>query len=287
MIEPTWLNCLNFMGSEAFESGRLIDYLDCDDVRSTILQHPIPRNSDTKQLRQFLFEAGSLSDIAYKEYVHALPNAFTYIPDKLDSRKLRILFDEEKITFTKENLDELSNLRDLQIIYVAANIDIYLEDPDDFELDEDFFEDILRSEINHEAKLRIVELMDLEELIDFPERSALIGQIIINADIQNLDVNAGIVESLIENSEHIESKISLLNKFHTSLSDEDIREILANLPRPFSTIKTGYNKPNLKNNPENIELVKWLKSRKIILKWKESSSYSNQIDVSLFRKKRD
>ena len=283
MIEPTWLNCLDFMKSNKFEPSRLIDYLDSDDVRSAILQHPIPSDSESLELRQFLFENDSLSDITYKQYVNVLPEVFDYIPDELDLIKIRILIDEGKITFEKKNFNQLSNHRDLQILYVSANIDVYLEDPDNFELDEDFFEDLLKSEINHEAKLRIVELMNLEELVYYPDRSVLVGQIIINADAQNLDINASIVDSLIENSESIKSKISLLNKFHTSLNDDEVREILASLPRPFSEIKIAYSKPKLKNNPENIELVKWLESRKIIFKWKIDNSSSNKIIVSLFR----
>jgi predicted DNA-binding antitoxin AbrB/MazE fold protein len=284
MIEPIWINCLTFMQSDGFEAGSLVSYLDKHHVRTAILKDPIPSSSDSLELRQFLFEAGSLSDTAYKEYAHALPKAFDYLPKELEPTKLRILIDEEKITFTKENLDELSNDRDLQIIFIVANIDEYLEEPEKFNLDDDFLEDLLRSEINDAEKLRIVELMDLESLVGLPERSALIGQIIIqNTDTKTLELNSDIVKSLVQHSDPVETKISLLNKYCTLLNDDEIRQTLAGLPRPFSEIKTGYNKPRLENTRENQELVKWLKSKEIISSYDEKSFSTDYIKVYLFR----
>ncbi|BEH14972.1 ATP-binding protein [Marinobacter sp. KM021] len=284
VIEPTWVNCLDFMEGEGFEADSLVGYLDRDVVRAAILKYPIPSDSDSLQLRQFLVGAGSLSHAAYREYAHALPNSFKKPPEGLEPAKLRILIDEGKITFTKESLDALTDNRDLQVLFVAANIDTYLADPDSFALDEDFLEDLLRSEIDHAAKLRIVELMDLGALVNLPNRAALIGPIIQNTDVEIFDLDVGIVRSLIEHSRPIETQISLLNKCHAHLNDNEVRQVLANLPRPFSEIKTGYMAPKLKNSSENIELVRWLDSRNIISSWSESKLFNNDIKVNLYRR---
>lgn len=284
VIEPTWVNCLAFMEGDGFEAESLVGYLDRDEVREVILEHPIPSDSDSFPLRRFLFEAGSMSDAAYSEYAHALPKSFNTLPKGLEPTKLRILIDEGKITFTKESLDGLADKRDLQVLFVAANIDKYLADPDNFALDDDFREELLRSEIDNVAKLGIVELIDLRALLNLPHRAALIGPIIQNANLEIFDLDAGIARSLIECSEPIETKISLLNKCHAYLNDDEVRQILANLPRPFSEIKTGYMTPRLKNNSENIELVRWLDSRNIISSWSDSSLFSNDIRVNLYRR---
>ena len=283
VIKPSWMNCLAFMEGEGFGEDNLVKYLDRDVVRSAILEHPIPNDEDSAKLRQFLFEAGSLSDVAYREYIHALPRKFEILPKEVGPTKLRILIDEEKISFTEENFGGLSDNRNLQVLFVAANINTYLEEPDNFALDDNFREELLRSEIDDVVKLRIVKLMDLELLVNLPERSALIGPVLNNTDANIPNLNEYIAQSLIINSSPVATQISLFNKLQSLMTDDEVRLILANLPIPFSEIKTGYNQPKLKNTPENHHLVKWLDSRNIISSWSESNFFTDDIRVNLYR----
>lgn len=234
MIEPTWVNCLSFMEGDGFEADSLVKYLDRDDVRATILELPIPTDSDFQQLCQFLIKADSLSDAAYREYAYVLPRSFNEFPEELEPTKLRILIDEGKITFTEESLDALADNRDLQVLFVATNIDTYLADPDSFALDDGFREGLLQSEIDNVTKLRLVELMDLEALVGLPERSALIGSIIDNADANIPNLNGSIAQSLITDSTPIATQISLFNKLYSLMTDDEVHQVLDNLPKPLS-----------------------------------------------------
>ncbi|MCZ0928682.1 ATP-binding protein [Halomonas janggokensis] len=283
VIEPTWVNCLAFMGTDGFEADSLVGYLDQDVVRAAILQHPIPSDSDSLKLRRFLFNAGSLSDDSYREYAHALPKPFTKPPEGFDPTKLQIVIDEGKITFSKESLDALADNRDLQVRFVAANVNTYLSDPDNFTLDDDFREELLRSEIGNVAKLGVVQLMDLGALVNLPERSALIGPIIDNNDESISSLDGSIVQSLITHSTPIATQISLFNKYRFLLTDDEVRNVLASLPPPFSEIKTGYKTPRLENSPDNRDLVSWLDSRNIISSWSEGGFFTNDIRVNLYR----
>lgn len=282
-IEPTWENCLAFIEGNVFEADSLIGYFDREVIRAAILQYPIPSNDDSLRLRRFIFEAISIPDVVYREYVRALPRTFSYLPKGLEPTKLRILIDEKKITFTKEMLDLLADNRDLQVLFVAANIETYLAKPDSFALDDDFLEDLLRTQIDIVAKLGIVKLMDLELLVDLPKRSALIGPIIVKTTADIPSLNRNIVQSLIRYSSPVATQISLFNKYQSLMTNDDVRHVLANLPKPFSEIKLGYNSPRLKSTPENLELVKWLDSRDIISTWSENF-ITNDIKVNLYRR---
>lgn len=284
VIEPTWMNCLTFIEGEGFEADTLAEYFDRDDVREVILKQSIPSDSDSLKLRQFLFNAGSLSDSAYREYAHALPRPFPNLPKGLEATKLRILINERKITFSKENLDALADNRDLQVLFVAANIDTYLAHPDNFTLDDDFREELLRSKIENAAKLRVVKLMELGAIVKSPSRATLIGPIIQNTDVDFFNLDADIVRSLIEHSRPIETQILLLNKCNRYLTDGEVRQTLSKLQPPFSEIKTGFNRPRLKNTSENQDLVRWLDTRNIISSWSEGGLFSDDIHVNLYRK---
>jgi hypothetical protein len=284
VIEPTWTNCLDFMEGDGFEKDILVEYLNQDNVQASILCNSIPSDSDSLQLRQFLIGENSFFDDAYRKYAQALPRPLEMPPKGLEPAKLEILINEGKIIFSEESFGALADNRDLQILFVAANINIYLSDSDGYALDEDFMESLLRSQIDHAAKRRIVDLMDLGALVNLPNRAALIGPIIQNSGVENLELTADIVRSLVENSKPIEVQISLLTQCHANLNDDEVRQILAILPQPFSKIKTGYDQPKLKNTPENLSLVKWLKSRKIISTWNDGGLFHNDIKVFLFRR---
>lgn len=285
-IEPIWVNCLDFMKGEEFHEDSLVGYLDQDIVRAAILQNPIPSDSDSLELRQFLVHASSLSDAAYREYAHALPNSFKLPPEGLEPSKLRILVDEGKITFTKESLDAFAENSDLQVLFVVANIDTYLAGPDSFALDDNFRDELLRSAIDNEAKLKIVGSMELEALVDLPERSALIGSILSKTDATPSSLTGNVARSLITHSAPVEMQISLFNKYHSLMTTDEVHQVLANLPKPFSEIKTGRKTPKLKNTPENEELVRWLESRNIISSWSQNSVFTDDIRINLFYKPR-
>lgn len=283
-IEASWMNCLTFMETDGFEEDILIEYLERDTVRSNILKHPIPSDLDSLKLRNFLINAEELSDAAYKGYVHAIPNPLEIPPKGIDSNKLRILISEKKIRFTKESFDALSDIEDIKVLFVATNLNTYLSDPNIFALDDEFLEALLRSNIYNAGKLGVVQLMNLEALTDLPERSALIGPIISGADFTISKISGSSAQSLIINSRPIATQISLLNKYHSLMSDNEVRHILANLPHPFSEIKTGYATPRLKNTQENLFLVKWLDSRNIISSWSEDRFFTDDIKVNLYRR---
>lgn len=283
-IEPSWKSCLDFMEGSGFELNVLIEYLDLDSVRSTILEHPIPDDREAKKLRLFLVRANSLSDVSYSEYVRALPMQFEFIPEELDHSKLEILIEAQKLVFTPEILGTLSEHYDLQVLFVATNIEKYLSASDDFSLDDGFREQLLNAAIEQGAKCDVLKLMDLNKLVGSPERSALAGSIIESADASSFNLNGGVVQALIEHSKPISTRISLLNKCHSHLTNDELRAVLAKLPRPYSEIKTGYGIPRLENSAENRELVSMLDSRDIISSWSDGSFFSSDIRVNLYRR---
>ncbi|WP_294255441.1 ATP-binding protein [uncultured Comamonas sp.] len=284
VIEASWENCHGFINTEAFVEDALIGYLDQDDVRTAILQIPLPNGPERQELGEFLFSSISLSDDSYREYMHVIPYKFDIFPEKAELSKLQILVSEQKIELTKENLQFLSNFIDLQVLFVASNINSYIDDPDALALDDKFRESLLRTNISTSDKQKVVLLMDMKAIVNLPERAALIGPIINSIDEELPQIDANIAKSVIINSHPDETKISLFNRYHSVFSDDEVREVLAALPEPFSEIKIGFNRPRLENTPVNIHFLTWLDSRNIISSWSESSFlFENKLIVNLYR----
>lgn len=285
-IKPTWENCVAFLRGSGFATEILLAFLDREDVRASILKHPLPSDPGTLLLRQFLVNANALSDESYREYVQALPNPFEEFPEDLDSSKLSILIEEHKITFSKENLDLLDVETDLLVLFVAENIEAYLASPDTFALVDNFHATLLKADITDGDKRAIIDLMDMSALAEFPDRAALIGPILDCTDVSLPNLDAPTARSLILNSNPVETQISLFNKVYATMTPDEARQVLAALPRPFSEITMGYHTPRLPNSDENRSLVQWLDSRGIISSWSEGGGWLSGDDIRVNLKRR-
>jgi len=284
-IEPTWENCFAFIDGDNFDAESLVEFLDDDEVRATILSDPIiSSDADMQPLWQFLIEAATLSNAAYQDYVRALPTAFANFPEGLEQAKLRTLIDAGKIAFSPESFDALSEDAELQVLFAAANIDAYLANPDALAFDDDFHEKLLGAEIDISDKRAIVDLMDLSALEQFPDRAALIGPIIDRADDDIPQISAQATHTLIVRSRPIATQISLLNKYQRRLTEGDLRQVLENLAEPFSEIVTGSYYVRLPNSPENLALAAWLDTRNIISSVGRAGIFTDDIRVNLYRR---
>ena len=199
--------------------------------------------------------------------------------------KRKILINQRTITFTKESFDDLVNEMDLQVRFVTANIESYLNEPDIFALDDDFLEDLLETEIADEQKVAVIRLMNLDAVVELPERAALLGPIMDRTNSGLWNLNADVAKSLIAHSAPVSTRISILNKVNAVLTDDDVRRVLAGLPPPYSDIKTGYYTPRLDNNSENRTLLSWLDARNIISSWKvDKGFFTEDLRVNLYRR---
>lgn len=284
-VEPSWQNCLTFLQSGAFEADELTAYLDHGDVRAALLNDPIPNDPEAEPLREFIVEAEALSDLAYRDYVNGLPRPIDEFPESVDRSKRQILISERKVTLSRDALDVLADEANLQVLFVATNIGTYLADPEALQLDDDFRERLLRAQITEDEKASVIALMDLNVVASLPERAAVLGPLLDRTGIDSSKVTASSAEALILHSSALSTKLSLLNKLNSVLPDDGVRRILAELPEPYSDIKTGYLSPRLEASAQNLALVRWLDSRNIISSWRFVKSYfSEEIRVNLYRR---
>jgi hypothetical protein len=284
-VSPTWENCLAFLSGSGFDDEHLISYLESGGVRAALLERPIPADPDTRPLQAFLLNAAALSDSAYSDYVGALPQPFTRFPENLEHSKRKILINQRKIAFTNDSFDDLADDLELQVLFVTTNIESYLAEPDMLALDDDFLENLVRAEITDEQKASVIGLMNLDEVVELPKRAALLGPIMDRTNSGLSNVNADVAKSLIAHSAPVSTRISILNKVNAALTDDDVRQVLAGLPPPYSDIKTGYYTPRLDDTSENRTLLGLLDSRKIISSWKvDKGFFSQDLRVNLYRR---
>ncbi|MCC0044136.1 MAG: hypothetical protein H6892_07115 [Brucellaceae bacterium] len=252
------------MASDDFDAQTLTSFLDDEDTVSTLSAITVDDREPALPMRQFLFNNGDFADDTYRAYIRALPKPFNQFPADVEVEKLRILIEEGAVTFAASSFSFLEGKGDLQVLFVAGNIDRYFVEVEKFPLDDEFREKLLSTEIGDDKKLKLIDDMDMTLLASAPNRAAVVGQIFhqTGADLSHLSAEAA--QAVVTNSKPIKAQISLLNKCHAALSDDQIRATISHLPPPFSEIEPGWRQPTIPDTPENQDFVRWLESRSII-----------------------
>lgn len=282
-IEPNWENCLAFLREDTFNADSLIEFLTDENVRSALLETSIPAGEDAMSLRHFLRGANGMADQVYREYIVALPKMAKSFPKDLEVAKRRIMIEERGVTFTADNLASLDEDANLQILFVAKNIGSYLNDPAGFSVDDDFREQLLRTEITDDEKRSVIGLMDLSLLADRPERAALVAQILARTNTNLQAITFETAQAIILASIPTPMRVKLFNELHRMMDVPQVRETLKRLPGPYNDITTGYGRPQLSNSEENRALAEWLDRRNVISSFTKAW-WSDDIVVHLYRK---
>ncbi|MFF2324181.1 ATP-binding protein [Agrobacterium sp. NPDC058088] len=283
-IEPTWGNCLSFLGSESFDADILTQFLNRPATLAALADHDVPDGDQARPLRNFIIENDHLSAQAYASYVGALPRAFSAFPKHLGSEKTGILVDCKRVSFSAKNLSHLGSDLSLGVKFVANNIDEFFKVEEECELEDNFREKLLESNLTDESRLKIIRAMDLSLLAGAPARAALIGKILSRTGIVTENLGMDAAREVILKSHPFETQILLFNMLHEKFDDDQVREILKALPDPLPEIKPGWVTPKLQGNEANLKFVTWLKSRGFISSWKQGGLFDNDIRMNLFRK---
>lgn len=283
-IAATWENCLAYLSSKSFNAERLTAYLADADVMKVLLKEPMPDNEDALPLSQFLLNNGSFENGTYRSYAAILPWIFKNFPADFSAEKLKVLVEEERISFSPKSFESLSEQPELQVSFSAKNIDAFLGNSSNYEVDDGFRMGLLRSKISDDKKRIVIRDMDPASISADGSRASVVGPILDRTSFEPMELGFELVRSLIVNSKPIVVQVSLLNKSQEVLSDEQVRGILAEFEEPYGDIVSYGKSPKIQNISENRSMVKWLEQRQIISSWKPTLT-EKELRIHTFRSK--
>lgn len=198
------------------------------------------------------------------------------------------LIELNMLNLTEENLHELKfNYLDKHIELIRKNIDIFLENPNKFNLEADDLIEILKfTELTPNQKINLVNGL-VKGLLGADESDNLlkaIYEVLVKEEV-DIKLDNELLNTLIEfeiyeeykkelfykqiNYLGVEEKIDIFLKIHEIFSKQDIEGFLMNLGEPYSQITKKGSRPSLKVNKNNRELCSRLKERNYISSFKE------------------
>lgn len=281
-IEPAWENCSAYLTSEEFDAQTLTAYLERTEVRSILSQVSVGGQNEARPLRLFLFNNNDFDIDSFRAYIRRLPRKFDQFSETVGEDKLRVLVEEEAVTFSEKAFSYLADKEELQVLFVAKNIDSFLANEEKFSVTDDFREKLLDSAIGDERKLNVIDKMDMAALSGSALRASLVARIIHRTDANVSKVPAEAAYAMVVNLEPVQIQVAMFNRCQKLMSDEQVRAVIQQLPKPYSEIEPGWRQPTIPNTPENQELVRWLQSRSIISSSKVTASFFSDAEIRIF-----
>lgn len=283
-VEATWENCLAFLGSKNFDAEALTQFLSTTTTLRALQGRDVPEEDRAAALRKFIIENDGLSDDAYAAYVRVLPRRFNAFPPQIGAGKVKVLVEQNKITFSANSLGYLSGDPRLGITFVIKNITEFFEIEDECDVNDEFRQKLLEADISDENRLKIISKMDLSLLAATPSRAANVGRILARTGVKMEDIGADAARAVIVHSRPLATQISLFNLLHEKFDNQQVIDILHSLPNPLPDIRPGFTTPKIKGSEVNLSFVTWLKDRGLISSWRQDGFFDDDIRMYMFRK---
>ena len=268
-VLPTWENIEDYYKScQNSLKEELINFLNNNDVYSALSDKKI--NTSYRDLESDILVCTDISDEAYHKIIKSFERVYESLDFKdLSENKVDYLLKAHKFSMSENNYDTLrKSFPNKHIVLVENYFDSFLEDIDNFELDEKDVSLILNSEgISIEQKLIYIPTIEEEFILRDDTISKKIAKLIISKS-HKFDFSYDVIESLCKNTAKEEDKIKLIILYNDDIDNEKIKELIKSIGQEYEKIFLPKKKPCFQHTEENETLLKILRNRKLINSYK-------------------
>ncbi len=279
-VLPTWENIEDYYKScQNSLKEELINFLSNNDVYSALSDKKI--NTSYKDLESDILVCNDISDEAYHKIIKSFEGVYESLDFKdLSENKVDYLLEAHKFSMSKNNYDTLrKSFPNKHIVLVENYFDSFLEDIDNFELDEEDVLLILNSEgISIEQKLIYIPTIEEEFILRNDTISKKIAELIISKS-HKFDFSYDVIESLCKNTAKEEDKIKLIILYNKDIDNEEMKELVGGIGQEYEKLFLPKKRPCFQDTEDNEALLKFLYDRKLIKKYKKEK---NKIRVVAF-----
>ncbi|TYB83107.1 ATP-binding protein [Maritimibacter fusiformis] len=285
LVKPKWSNVIHYMGVEEFNGEVLTAFLRDNDNSKPLLAEKYLHNDETIAVSRFILKNEDLSDAELKEYLAILPTSFKDFPDDANLGRRQILAASGVIALNTNSFSTAAEDDKIIAALLVRRITDYLKDKVNFAVEERILKLLLSANLTDAQKLSIILDLSSSSVAADAELAALAGPILDRSDVVLTDFDFSYLSAIVRNTRPIDRQISLLNRCHEKMSEDQVRQVLSELPSPYSTIAEYWVYPRIKNTEQNRILADWLQNRGIISSW--SITFLGEIRVNTFRRPRE
>ena len=265
IVNPSWKNISDYL-PRCQDLGILFDYIK-HFTELLSMDYVSSEQPYGKKLFDTVFTSNDLDIYSYKTLCQCFKDEYFDGNDAISSlepERLICLINNDKIPFTDGNISILKGT-EVYSNYLIHNKADFLENISKVEINKpNVAKDILESdELSYSEKETVIKKIPESMMFCSPELSNSIINVILNT---GLNMNEGILKTLIQTSTEEEYRVKLANKMIKDLNynEDEIIDILSLLGEQYENIYLSDDNVSLDNTKYNVELCATLKDRNII-----------------------
>ncbi|QFT99984.1 hypothetical protein FIU85_21870 (plasmid) [Roseovarius sp. THAF8] len=285
LIKPKWSNVIRYVGIKGYNGEVLTAFLQDNANSKALLADKYSRSDESLAISCFIVRNEGLSDAELKAYLEIVPTSFKDFPNDVNLERRQILAASGVIALNANSVSTAAENDQTLAALLVSRITEYLRDKDSFAVEERTLKSLLDARLTDDQKLAIVLDLNSSSVAADAELAASVGPILDRSEVDLTDFDFSYLYAIVQNSSPTERQISLLNKCHQKMSEDQIRQILAGLPTPYASIAGYWVYPKLKNTEQNKILADWLQHRGVISSW--STTILDEIRINTFRRPRE
>lgn len=265
-LAPSWKNLAEYLSSDMADleltTKKIQEKNWLNELKISTLKNEVHDEKQLSTTVDFIFENDDINLSAYEALIAKLPYTWNYYPDVSTDKKIT-LSAAGKIELTAESFE--SSLEDarLSATLIKANLSEYLNNKDDYDIDDKIREELLKTDIPMQHKVELCHDISLSS-IKSGTLVNLIAPMLALDDIDCSKIEQDMMRELILRTNNSDEKIQLLNKYIQIWSDSDLTAIIEKLPPPYCEIAIYGKRPKIYKNDTNLKLAELLESHRII-----------------------
>ena len=243
-----------------------------NDVYSALSDKKI--NASYKDLESDILVCNDISDEAYHKIIESIESVYKELDFKdLSENKVDYLLEARKLSMSESNYYTLRmSFPNKHIILVENYFDSFLENIDNFEVDEEDVSLILNSKkISIEQKLTYISEIEEEFILKDNSISKKIAELIISKSYK-IDFPYEVIESLYKNIVKEEDKIKLIILYNKDIDNEEMKELVGGIGQEYEKLFLPKRRPCFQDTEDNEALLKILYDRELIKKYKKEKN---------------
>lgn len=284
-IKISWENIYNYYKATDSEITQvLIDFIErnIDDI----IKNNISQVERTQEFFYMCEKIAKNNIIKFEIYKKLIPNLkmkiITINKEEIDKERMQILVQNKMIGFNTNNFEVIA-IESTELVdeYIVPYIKGFIEDINDFEIDEEITNVILKSsKIKFSDKTKIIQKVSIDLL-----NEDTLEYIIDNYSKNKIaKIKTEVKEKIFSSEVEIANKIKFLNmELNIEISNEKIKEYMEIIGEPFSLIGNLQLKSTVFSIPkytDSISVLKKLQQRGFLFSYKEHSE-----TITIYNKK--
>lgn len=264
----SWGNISEYLNYENGDKAVVTKLLGRENIVNTLAGLNISEanlgEEESKSLSRFILENGEIKDSDYCKLIAVLPYWYHEFPTEISKEKIEILAKERRVRLTGKSFSFAENDNQLIATLISKNFNKYLEEKENYPINNDVRKLLLESEISDENKITVCFDVIPSGITENTELSRLITNLLVSNEVDCSEFDVTVLKSAIVNAQTPPNSIQLLMKCLPTWTESQTMEVLADLPSPFNEISSYGKRPQISNNKLNLEFSKLLKERDFI-----------------------